>query len=215
MQFIEQGLRCVERQQLADTAARGDMVLECTKTCQQCGHVRATTHSASEESGNPCAINRRVELLEVQLYERDSADVNLRIRNVRTSSNARVEVVRLLDSLKKIEEAAVDSLQNNLRNFDLTAFLTLLYREDTEVAFIGREALEERQVDIEDILCQPLAACDLVQGALVERIGLAGGQTCSSDGVFGRHPVQHLDDLAGNRRAHFLAGATFNLLSKE
>lgn len=126
-----------------------------------------------------------------------------------------MEIVRLLDSLKQIEEAAMDSLQNDLRNFDLAVLVTLLYREDTEVAFIGCEALQERQVDVENILCQPLAAGDLVQGALVQRIGLASGQTCSSDGVFGRHPVQHLDDFAGNRRANLLAGTAFHLLSKE
>ncbi len=88
--------------------------------------------------------------------------MDLRIGNVRASSNARVEVVRFFNALKQIEEAAVDSLQNDLRNFDLAVLLTLLYREDTEVAFIGREALQERQVDVEDILCQPLATGKLV-----------------------------------------------------
>ena len=109
----------------------------------------------------------------------------------------------------------MDSFQYNLRNFDLTVLLTLPYCEDTEVACIGGEALKKRQVNVENVLRQPFAARDLVKRALVERIGLASGHVCPSDRVFGRHPVQHLDDLAGNRRARSVAGATFNSLRKE
>ena len=79
MQFIEQRLRRVERQQLADATARGNMVLECTKTRQQRSHIRTTTQGAVEKPKHPRAIHRRVELLQVQLYKWDDADVDLRI----------------------------------------------------------------------------------------------------------------------------------------
>ncbi len=56
----------------------------------------------------------------------------------------------------------MDSLKDNLRNFDLTFLVSLLYPEDAEVTLVGCEAFEKRQVDVEDLLRQALAAGDLV-----------------------------------------------------
>ncbi len=88
--------------------------------------------------------------------------MNFRVRNVRTPSNARVKIVRLFDSFHQIEKATVYSLKNDLRNFNLALFFTLLYLENAEVIFIGSKPFQKRQIYIEDILCQSLSTSDLV-----------------------------------------------------